>query len=89
MSMDFDSQKVSYKQPYRCRLSVVISEQQRDKLQKLLPWGTMTRVYSVLTDQLIEALEAHGEFTIAAIVSKRVNILDMIKAANPEKNEGE
>ncbi len=72
------SKRGSKSDEWKPRLSVNLTEEQHNKLQKLMPWGTMGRVYSVITDDLIKALERHGEFVIAAITSRRISILDII-----------
>jgi len=73
---------------YRPKLSVLLTDEQRQKLNKLLPWGSGTLLFSAIVDELIEVLEEYGHAAIGLIVSKKVRILDFIKIKEKERDSG-
>jgi len=73
---------------YRPKLSVLLTDEQRQKLNKLLPWGSGTLLFSAIVDELIEILEEYGHAAIGLIVSKKVRILDFIKLKESERENG-
>lgn len=64
---------------YRPRLIVEITQEQHDKLQRLIRWGSLRPAMSILVDTLIEVVEKHGEIALAAIISGDYNILDKLR----------
>lgn len=69
---------------YRPRLSIVLTEEQRKKLNKLLPWGTGRVLFSAIVDEIISLLECHGMAAVGLIISKKASLLElmMMKEAN-------
>lgn len=49
--------------PYRPRLSIDLSMEQRKRLDELLPWGTNKKVFTYLVDVLINFLESNRDGT--------------------------
>ena len=64
---------------YRPKLSILLREDQREKLNELLPWGSGTILFSAIIDELIPILEEYGHAAIGLIVSKKVSMLDFMK----------
>ena len=62
------------KRKYRPRISVDLREEQADRLRELIPWGYMSRVYSLVIDDLIEIMEAGGENALAALLARRLKL---------------
>jgi len=73
---------------YRPKLSVLLTDEQRHKLNKLLPWGSGTILFSAIVDELIEVLEEYGHAAIGLIVSKKVRMLDFIRLKEKEREDG-
>ncbi len=65
---------------YKPKINVVITEEQREKLQKLIPWGALKPLYHVITNQLIQMIEEYGEMSIYAIITGKINFIDVMKA---------
>jgi len=59
-------------QPYRPRLSIELTEEQNNALQRLVPWGVKNQLFSALVDQLIPLLEKHGSTVIALILDNKL-----------------
>ena len=57
----------SYRDP---RLSIDLSREQFDKLNRLIPWGLKKKIFSGLTDNLIIFLEKNGSSGLAALLEK-------------------
>lgn len=72
---------------YRPRLSIEITEEQYSKMNKVIPWGVRSRLFSVIIDDLVHIIEIHGEMAIAAIISREANVLDILKAYKEVENE--
>lgn len=72
---------------YRPKLSILLTEEQRAKLNKLLPWGTGTLLFSAIIDELIIVLEEYGPAVIGLIVGKRVLMLDLMKLNEQKRGE--
>jgi len=62
---------------YRPRLSIEITEEQRLKLNKLIPWGVGRELFSAIIEDLIEVLEEHGEIIIAAMLSRKLKVQNL------------
>lgn len=60
----------------RPRLSIEITEDQSQKLWKLIPWGLKNQIFCVIVDDVIEMLEKHGEKFLAAVLSKKLSLKD-------------
>lgn len=71
------------KDGYIPRLTFTITSEQQSRIQKLLPWGTITKIFGVFLDELVSVIEEMGEqnkeLVIAALVSRRVSIIDVLK----------
>jgi len=62
---------------WRPRLSINISAEQYRKLQKYIPWGTRTKVFSIIIDDLISAVEEKGTEVIGALIARRIKYEDI------------
>lgn len=63
---------------YRPRLSIEISEEQHQALQRLVPWGTKNQLFSAIIDQLIPLLEEHGSVIIAFILENKLKANNLL-----------
>ena len=70
------------KRKYRPRISVDLRPEQSDRLRELIPWGYMSRVYSLVIDDLIEIMEAGGETALAALLARRLKLGAYLKDAD-------
>ena len=65
---------------YTPRLSVAITERQRDELNKILSQhGLQRAVFSVIIDDLIDAVNKHGQKVVAGLVSRSLKLDDISK----------
>lgn len=60
---------------YRPRITVDVTELQVARLRKLIPWGLRAQLLQVVIDQVLDAVEEHGPLAIAAILSKKLNLV--------------
>lgn len=70
---------------YIPRLTVNLTPDEKKRLDKCVPWGYTRRLFSVLIDSVCTAVEKQGPIVLAAIVSKRIDVLDILGAE--EKKE--
>jgi hypothetical protein len=68
------------------RLTIEISEAQEQKLRRLIPHGTKKYLFSAIIDDLIPLLELHGEMAIAAILSRKLKLVDWAQSLKEEKD---
>ena len=64
---------------YRPRLSIEITEEQHNALQRLIPWGLKNQVFSTIIDQLIPLLERRGSDVIALIITNDLRVEHLLK----------
>jgi len=57
---------------YRNRVHVDLTEDQRNKLQDLVPWGLRSQLLSVVIEDLLNLVETHGVQVIALLITKKV-----------------
>ena len=71
---------------WRPRLSLEIDEDQYQKLQNLIPWGVKNQIFRVIISDLIEVIEKEGPLVIAALLSRKVKLSDIVKGDSNEHN---
>lgn len=65
---------------YRPRLSIEITEESRNKLQKLLPHGTQKLVFQLIVDDLISLMEKHGSGKIIGMfIERHAKLEDLLR----------
>lgn len=64
------------KPEYRPRLSVEITEEQQQALQRYLDFGMQKRLFSIIIDDVIGMLDKHGRLFLAAVMLKEVSYKD-------------
>lgn len=65
---------------YRPRLSIEISQEDKDKLSKLLPYGTQKIVFTYVVRDLIEIFEKYGSGrVIGAFIERDITLKDLIR----------
>lgn len=65
--------------PYRPRLSIEITEEQNKDLKALIPWGVKNALFSIIIDDVIGKLKAHGTMFIAAVLQQKIVLDDYTK----------
>ena len=63
---------------WRPRLSVDLTPEQAQALRKYLPYGFQKRVYSVLTDLLIAALEREGLAVLSSVLAYELDLAGLL-----------
>lgn len=66
----------------RVRLSVDIREDQKQDLDRLLPWGVGRSVFEVIVDDLIDMLKKHGSRALVPILDKRLRPSECMPSLN-------
>ena len=56
------------------RLTIELTEEQYNKLLKLVPWGIKRKLFSVVIDDIIRLLETHGQKFLAAVLTKSIKL---------------
>lgn len=62
--------------PYRPRLSIEITEDQNADLKAMIPWGVKNALFSIIIDDVIKKLKAHGTIFIAAVLQQKITLDD-------------
>ena len=62
---------------YTPRLSVEITDEQYDKLKRLIPWGVKNTLFSIIIDEVIELIEEHGTVVIAGLLNKKLTVQNL------------
>lgn len=62
---------------WRPRLSINISQKQFKGLQRYIPWGVRGQVFSVIIDDLLEAIKDKGPDVIGALISRKIKYQDL------------
>ena len=65
--------------PYRPRLSIEITENQNADLKALIHWGVKNALFSIIIDDVIKKLKAHGTMFIAAVLQRKIELDDYSK----------
>ena len=63
---------------YRPRLSVEITDEQARQLRDLIPWGSRKQLFSIIVEDVIRLLRAHGTTYIAAVLARQLKLEDYI-----------
>ena len=59
---------------WRPRLSIEISEAQYMELRRLIPWGVKNKLFMVIIDDLITALNTSPNKVIGGILSQNISL---------------
>lgn len=65
--------------PYRPRLSIEITEDQNADLKAMIPWGVKNALFSIIIDDVIGKLKAHGTMFIAAVLDRKIKLDEYVK----------
>jgi hypothetical protein len=69
------------------RLSIDLDEAEYNRLRKCVPWGYQRRLFTVLLETVCDAVEEHGELALVAIMTGRINVLDIIPPIGQKEAE--
>lgn len=64
---------------YIPKIAFEITPEQKEKIDKYLPFGLRTRVFGVLTQDLIDLIEKHGARVISLIIERSIGVEVMSK----------
>ena len=64
---------------YRPRLSIEITEDQNADLKALIPWGVKNALFSIIIDDVIKKLKAHGTMFISVVLQRKIELDDYVK----------
>ena len=59
---------------YTPRLSIELTQEQADALNRTIPWGTKKYLFQLLCEALIDAIETSSDKALAAILRREVTI---------------
>lgn len=59
---------------YTPRLSVELTQEQADALNRVLPWGIKKYLFQLLCEALVDAVETASDAALAAILRREVVI---------------
>lgn len=58
---------------YRPRLAIEVTQEQRQAIQRLFPYGTQRAFFSKIIDELIKVVEIGGNRAIVAILTEAIS----------------
>ena len=73
--------------PYRPRLSIEITEDQNADLKAMIPWGVKNALFSIIIDDVIKKLKAHGTIFIAAVLDRKIKLDDYVDFGGVEDGD--
>ena len=68
----------------RYRITFDTTKEHYRKIGILIPHGLRNALFETFVEAIIPLIEAHGNRIIAALISKRVDILDVVDVGNGE-----
>ena len=69
-----DALETQAEKDWRPRLSIDLNPTQVAALQKYIPWGLKTKVFSALVDLLIAAFERGGAQVLVSVIEKELDL---------------
>lgn len=69
------------------RLSVPISEEQRLRKCRLIPWGMEGAIMRKLLDQLLDLVESKGEMVFACVLRDKITTEDLLQLGDKEREK--
>lgn len=69
------------------RLSIPIDRALQIRVQNTLPWGTTSKIMHRLLISVLDLVDAHGEIVIGAIMTGKLQALDLLKKGGDNKDE--
>lgn len=74
---------------YVPRISIDITPEMQQRMQRLLPWGLRGRLFLVIVEDILDLIEEHGEGVVALLVAKRIKARSLLfKELEDEKAGG-
>lgn len=72
---------------YRPRLSIDLTQEQRDELDNILgQYGLQRAVFSIIIDDLITSVHSHGPQVIAGLISRAIKLEDILQENSNDKH---
>jgi len=72
----------------RPRLSIDISEEQRQRLSRLIPWGMMGHLFRRVIDDVLDLVEEFGPAVLTAIVNDMIPDKTYLSITKEVKKDG-
>ena len=75
-------------QPTRPRITVDVDPELYARIKKVLPWGSTSRVIATILEDVITAIETHGDRVLAALLAKSIkleHVSNKFNESNPEE----
>jgi hypothetical protein len=70
------------------RLSIPIDRALQIRVQNTLPWGTTSKIMHRLLISVLDLVDAHGEIVIGAIMTGKLQALDLLKKGGDKSEPG-
>lgn len=63
---------------YVPRISIDITPEMQQRMQRLLPWGLRGRLFLVIVEDILDLIEEHGEGVVALLVARRLKARSLL-----------
>lgn len=81
------NQTLAQKKERLPRIGFEITPEQHKELKRLIPWGVVTSLYQIITEDLLELMRNHGTGKIlSAVLSRDIKFHEISKTLN-QKND--
>lgn len=65
------------------RIGFEVTPEQHKELKRLIPWGLVTNLYQIITEDLIELMKTHGSGGILSVLlNRQVKFYEVSKTLN-------
>lgn len=82
-SEDLVKQGEALKKERLPRIGFEITPEQHKELKRLIPWGLVTNLYQIITEDLIELMQKHGSGGILSVLlTRQVKFYEVSKTLN-------
>lgn len=74
---------------YRPRLSIDLTDEQREALDQILgQHGLQRAVFSVIVDDLIDSVNKHGPKIVSGLIARAIKLDDIVKGEDNHDQHG-
>lgn len=74
---------------YVPRISIDVTPEMQQRMQRLLPWGLRGKLFLIIVEDILDLIEEHGEGVVALLVAKRLKARSLLfKEIGDEKAGG-
>lgn len=72
---------------WRPRLSVEVSPEVFEEMQKLIPWGMRRQIFSVILEHTLKLIKTHGPGVLAILMSGELRFEEMLRVRLPKNDD--